>query len=545
MSDWLTATDSEAAKLPRDVADRVERVFEFHRSTKYSYQSVRANPIVLDWKAQPSPYRTFTELPKTALPTNLLDAPVPTLSLLSEGLAAVPESLLQPPQNIKTLATWLYLSNGMTVEKQGPAGMQWLRTSPSSGGLYPFELYVAAFGIEGVEPGLYHYSIREFALRKIRNGVEAMFQIKRGRPDLDFIKSVPAMILVSTPYWRSAWRYRQRGYRCALLDAGHLVQNLVGAANALGIQTMPRFLVNDNTMRDLIGIPANADFGVAESVQAMVIWADTAMTPMEIPRGSRPPAPNSMPVIPRKPLSAEFVPYGSILATHQDCVAPGMPVREIRPPFTELTPVPEKKLSTTMELFEPASAGPSVRQVLLARRSVRQFEQRAISRDQLITLNRSTFRGGSVLPLFPDGPHAALIRPFWIINSVVGMDSGIWYYHPATDHWALLRAGEFRKDSAYLSTEQSFIGDASAICFMTANLHTLLHGAGPDLYRLTHLEAGLLGERIYMAATALKLGACGISAFYDDDIRTFFGLEQTGWEPIYEIAVGVPTKPLM
>src|SRR6185437_12709691 len=325
VSDWLTATDSEAAKLPRDVADRVERVFEFHRSTKYSYQSVRANPIVLDWKAQPSPYRTFTELPKTALPTNLLDAPVPTLSLLSEGLAAVPESLLQPPQNIKTLATWLYLSNGMTVEKQGPAGMQWLRTSPSGGGLYPFELYVAAFGIEGVEPGLYHYSIREFALRKIRNGVEAMFQIKRGRPDLDFIKSVPAMILVSTPYWRSAWRYRQRGYRCALLDAGHLVQNLVGAANALGIQTMPRFLVNDNTMRDLIGIPANADFGVAESVQAMVIWADTAMTPMEIPRGSRPPAPNSMPVIPRKPLSAEFVPYGSILATHQDCVAPGMP----------------------------------------------------------------------------------------------------------------------------------------------------------------------------------------------------------------------------
>jgi SagB-type dehydrogenase family enzyme len=481
------------------------------------------------------------------MPTSLLDAAAPTLSLLAEGLSAVPESLLQPSQNLKTLATWLYLANGLTVERQGPVGRQWLRTCPSGGGLYPFEIYVAAFAIDGLEPGLYHYSIREFGLRKMRDGPETLLQIKRGRPDLDFIKSVPALLLCSTHYWRCAWRYRQRGYRCALLDAGHLVQNLVAAANALGIQTMPRFLINDNTMRELIGIAPDADFGAAESVQSMVIWADTATHPIELPPGARPRPPGSMPAIARRPLSAEFVPYGSINAIHQDCVAPGMPVREIRPPFTELNPVPVDKVTSEYELLEqPPPSGPSVRHVLLSRRSVRQFTQQAISRDQFIQMNRVAFRGGTVLPLFPDGPHPALVRPFWIVNGVVGLDQGIWYYDPARDRWLVLRRGEYRKDAAYLSTEQAWVGDAAAICFLVANLHTLLHGTGPDAYRLAHLEAGLLGQRLYMAATALSLGCCGINAFYDDDIRTFFGLDQTGWEPLHEIAIGSPAtaKPL-
>ena len=35
-------------KLPRDILERVERVMEFHRSTKLTAASVRAQPTVLD-----------------------------------------------------------------------------------------------------------------------------------------------------------------------------------------------------------------------------------------------------------------------------------------------------------------------------------------------------------------------------------------------------------------------------------------------------------------------------------------------------------------
>src|SRR5205085_1601840 len=157
-----------------DVAERVDRVYDFHRATKYSYQSLRANPLALDWKLQPRIYRDFPELPKVALPTSLMDAPVAMLSLLAEGLSAVPESLLQPAQNLKTLATWLYYAYGETIERPGPAGKYRVRTCPSSGALYPCEVYVAAFAIEGLEPGLYHFSVREFALRRMRGGLDTL-----------------------------------------------------------------------------------------------------------------------------------------------------------------------------------------------------------------------------------------------------------------------------------------------------------------------------------------------------------------------------------
>ena len=35
-------------------------------------------------------------------------------------------------------------------------------------------LAIAAFAVDGLEPGLYHYSPREFALRKLRGGAETL-----------------------------------------------------------------------------------------------------------------------------------------------------------------------------------------------------------------------------------------------------------------------------------------------------------------------------------------------------------------------------------
>jgi SagB-type dehydrogenase family enzyme len=526
--------------LPRDILERVDRVMEYHRSTKLTAASVRAQPTVLDPSTKPTPYRCFDELHSVPLPTTLLDAPVPAIAVLSEGLTAVPESQVHPDQDIKTLASWLYLANGLSAKHDAATVTQTLRTCPSAGALYPYEIYVAAFGIAGLEPALYHYNVRDFSLCKMREGPVTLSTIKRGRPDLNFLKSVPAVLLVATNYWRSAWRYRQRGYRMALLDAGHLIQNLVAAANGLGIQTMPRLQVNDRTMRELIGIPSSADFGGVESVQAMVVWAAEAKNPLTEAGGVAPR--NGLPRIDRDPLSSTYVPYGSIIATHEDCVAPGMAIREIAAPLTELSPIPIPDLSPAGDYTQPLEDGPSIRHMLMSRRSTRSFKERSITRDQFLAINRLAFRGGSVFPMAPNGPHVALLRPFWINHLVAGMDSGIWYYDPATDKTACLSRGNFHAKSAYLCVEQKICGQSAAMCFLMADLKTLTAGAGPDAYRLSHLEAGLMGQRIYLAANALGLGCCGIGAFYDDEVRTFLGLGDTTWEPVYALAVGIPAE---
>src|SRR5829696_5510740 len=134
--------------LPHEILDRCRRVYDYHNATKLTYESVRAHPIKLDPASQPSVYRVFENCPKSSLPTTLLDVSVPTIQLMDIGFDAIPESQLNPPQNLKTLATWLHLSYGQTIKQQGAGGkITWIRSCPSQGQLYPVELYVAAFGI--------------------------------------------------------------------------------------------------------------------------------------------------------------------------------------------------------------------------------------------------------------------------------------------------------------------------------------------------------------------------------------------------------------
>src|SRR5207245_272295 len=99
------------------------------------------------------------------------------------------------------------------------------------------------------------------------------------------------------------------------------------------------------------------DFSQAEAVQAMIVWADRATCPIALaPAPGAGAAPPSAPLAPieRAELANEVVPYVSILETHLACVAPGVAVRELRPPLTDLSPIP----SNHPVLHDPSLAAP-------------------------------------------------------------------------------------------------------------------------------------------------------------------------------------------
>jgi SagB-type dehydrogenase family enzyme len=532
-------SENEVVTLSREILDRVERVLEYHYSTKHTYDSIRQLQPRTQLTDQPALVRTFPGLPKVALPTGLLDLPVASLALMRDGVNALPESHVQPPQDLKTLATWLYMAYGVTTERRFGIYKYRLRTCPSASALFPCEIYVAALAIKGIDPGLYSFNPQEFTLTKLREGQDTLTQIKRGRPDLAFLKSVPAALLVSTIFSRSAWKYHARGYRMALADAGHLVTNIVTTANGLGISTMARLQMNDSTMRELIGVPADPDFASLEAVQAMVVWADDLQATRDDGMTvAPPPPPRRLPPIERPPLASHIEPQGSILAVHFDCMKPGIPVREVRPPLTELSPLPGEHRMYEMLITDEPPRGPSMREVLLKRRSSRDFTSQSVPRNKFLAINQAAFRTGTFVPLYPDGPQTALIRPFWMIHDVTGITSGIWYYHPPANKWSMLRGGDFRRQTAFICLEQPRCGNAAAVCLLAVNLHTLMNGAGPDLYRLAHLEAGIVAQRMALAAGACGLGTCPVGSFYDDEIRQFLGLHLTGWEILYVNALG-------
>ena len=123
------------------------------------------------------------------------------------------------------------------------------------------------------------------------------------------------------------------------------------------------------------------------------------------------------------------------------------------------------------------------------------------------------------------------------------MDRGIWYYHPPADTWSILNAGQYRRQVKYIAGDREAFGEGSAVCIMIANLHVLMTQGGPDAYRLAHLEAGLVTQRLYLAATSLNLACVASQDFYDEECRTFLGLVKTGWEVLSLIAIGKPADP--
>lgn len=116
--------------------------------------------------------------------------------------------------------------------------VQRLRAYPSGGALFPVEVYLGAFSIAGLEPGLYHHHPLDRCLETIR-----LENLKEEFSRLILVPSGSVEnhgILVLAARWRLSFtKYRERGYRIVMLEAGHIAQNLQLSATALGLSACP------------------------------------------------------------------------------------------------------------------------------------------------------------------------------------------------------------------------------------------------------------------------------------------------------------------
>ena len=93
---------------------------------------------------------------------------------------------------------------------------------------------------------------------------------------------------------------------------------------------------------------------------------------------------------------------------------------------------------------------------------------------------------------------------------------------------------------AAVCLNQAWLAGAAVHFVMAANLKVMDEVCGPRGYRRALIQAGSLGQVIYLAATALGLGACGIGAHYDHEARELLGLSEKCYM-LYLVAVG-PVK---
>lgn len=112
-----------------------------------------------------------------------------------------------------------------------------MRTVPSAGARHPFETYLFINQVEGLEQGLYHYLSIEHKLEflgAIENHIDRVTEAFAGQ---SFFANAPVGFVWTVVPYRTEWRYTTDAQKYALIDVGHICQNLYLSSEAIGCGT--------------------------------------------------------------------------------------------------------------------------------------------------------------------------------------------------------------------------------------------------------------------------------------------------------------------
>jgi SagB-type dehydrogenase family enzyme len=234
----------EASKLwPATIGRQMAGVRELDADVALqasSMRSVRRNPAL-----------ATVELPPA-------EAPSEPLADVLAGRRSV-RQFAETPIALHDLAVLLRVAYGVT--SPGRVNRPALRAAPSAGALYPLELHVAAQRVEDLSAGVYHYDPLDDVLRRLADAPDAAAL----SPHAEIVAGAAATVIVSAVFWRSRFKYGLRAYRFTLLEAGHVTQNALLAATALGLGSIVLGGFYDGRVDALLGHD-----GVNESALVLV-----------------------------------------------------------------------------------------------------------------------------------------------------------------------------------------------------------------------------------------------------------------------------------
>ncbi len=509
----------------------LDAAWQYHSGTKHSYLSLRTDQHSLDWENKPLLFKIYPTLEVTRLPKDFRETGVAALSAIAETNTAV-EGEAVP--DLDTLAQLLFFSAGVTRSRKHPQGETFFRAAACTGALYEIEFYVvctnlksrdeAAGGAPSLPAGVYHFGAAEFGLRQLRAGDfrQAVVEAAGNEPSL---AHAPVIIVCTGTYWRNAWKYRSRTYRHFGWDNGTILANLLAmsAASKLPAKIIDAFI--DEQVNTLLGL--NAEREVAFSIVSV---GHTGSTPPNAPSVEK----IELPIV---PYSEKEVDYPAMRKMHQasalHSAAEVTAWRGGTP--TPTHPAPKGTTIPLKSLDGSKVPADTIEQVISRRGSTRQFSRDPLTRAQLSTILDCSTRG---IPAdFLDPADAHLNDLYLIVNNVIGLDAGSYFYQWKERRLELLKPGDFRDKAGYLGLEQQIPADAAVDVFFLADLKKILERYGNRGYRAVQLEAGILGGKMYLAAYAQKLGASGLT-FYDDDVISFFSPHARGKSAIFLVALG-------
>ena len=148
------------------------------------------------------------------------------------------------------LSQLLWSAQGIT----GRRGFK--RSAPSAGALYPMDVYVVIgqASVAQIDSGVYHYEPSGHELSPISR-LDLRKGVDRASLSQMWMAQAPINFVITAQYSRITGKYGKRGVRYALIEAGHIGQNIYLQAEALGLKAGIVGAYHDEKLIEIMNLP--------------------------------------------------------------------------------------------------------------------------------------------------------------------------------------------------------------------------------------------------------------------------------------------------
>ncbi len=497
---------------------------EYHRKTSYDRHDMKGHG--LDWANQPTVFKTYPGLDTVSLAEP--EEPLPDVflsKLIRHEFVPEAKAELTFPQ----LSRIIGLAHRVTAKARHGAGYFYYRNVASAGALYPFELYVGGKAVSGLDDGLYHHTLGLGALTRLRAG-DMTAVLADGLQTKERL-SWTAVFFLTSIFFRSAWKYRNRAYRYHLLDTGHLAESLLLALVACGLSARWHVDFDDDKINALLGVDPTKEVCLAVAVvEGEELPSQTHPRVLSVSVSGSADASR---------VSTHEADFGLIRQAH----ASSSPI--VRASGLRVGGMLQHLGLNTKQQIDFPSGRPRPEKMnyveaVSTRRSKRNFVSQAIPSEAfhglVELLSATTFPGrGDV-----GWTAREVLSVGFLCGNVQGFDPGFYVLDPEGTALCLAAEGFMIDQMARICLDQAWLAYSALHVVFLSNLEILENWWGPRGYRYAMLNAGRLGQRLYLGATSMGLGCCGIGAFFDDEAGQLLGTNQAT-RLLYLVAVG-PVK---
>lgn len=166
----------------------------------------------------------------------------------------------QENMSIKELSFLLWATQG--IKSIRGKSYATIRTVPCGGARHQFETYLMLRKVDDLQPGVYHYLPMEHALEYLRPVEDIESAITDSLCGQSWGAKANVVFYWTIDAYRVEWRYGVYAHRPALMDVGHVGQNLYLGCTALGLGCCGVAAFDHELCNQLFGLDGNNEFTV-------------------------------------------------------------------------------------------------------------------------------------------------------------------------------------------------------------------------------------------------------------------------------------------